>query len=140
MQVLHMLAGSSIDVAGDRAVAQTKMQIILRGVVHDVTVDVTCSGRFCDALERYDGRWTIRLRQPVYEMDIMSPISPGEAFTLDQDLLASYPIGYKHLAYLQTQMGLTVSKNLPGTRGPAAEELRARMTRWLAGDDPSCLA
>ena len=63
LQVLHMLGGSSIDIAGDRAVAQTKMQIIQRAEVHGVLVEVTCSGRFSDALQRSDGRWSLRLRQ-----------------------------------------------------------------------------
>ena len=139
VQVLHLLAGTSIDVAGSRAVAQTKMQIMQRGAVHGVPVDVVCTGRFCDAIETYDGRWVIRLRQPVYEMDHISPVDPAQTVSLDPELLASFPVGYRHLGYLQSQVGLTVTKGLPGTRGPAADELRARMARWLAGDDPACL-
>ncbi len=140
VRVLHMLTGTSIDVAGDRAVAQTKMQIIQRGQLEDVEVDVICSGRFCDAMEVHDGRWSIRLRQPIYELDHIAPVRPGDPIALDSEMLALFPEGYKHLAYLQTKMGLTVAKDLPGTRGAAADGLRARMARWLAGDDPACLA
>ena len=140
LQVLHTLGGSTIDVEGDRAVAQTKMQILQRASVHGVPVDVICYGRVCDALETHGGRWGIRLRQPVYELDTMSGVGGGSVPTLDPALLASFPEGYRHLAYLQTQIGFTVSRDLPGTRGPAADALRARMRRWLAGDDPSCLA
>ncbi len=46
MRVLHMLGGCSIDLHGPRAIAQTKMQIIQRAVVHGILVDVHCYGRF----------------------------------------------------------------------------------------------
>src|SRR5262249_53112277 len=66
---LHSLGASTIDVQGTRAVAQTQMQIVQRGVVHGVAVDVICQGRFVDALEKRNGRWGLVLRQPVYELD-----------------------------------------------------------------------
>ncbi len=140
LKVLHVMGGSTVDIAGDRAVAQTKMQIVQRAPVHGVMVDVTCFGRFSDALQRFDGRWGLRLRHPVYEMDIMVPVDAATRPALDTALLEAYPEGYRHLAYLQTQIGLTVTNGLPGTRGAATEALRARMARWLAGDDPACLA
>lgn len=59
---LHALGGISIDLRGTRAVAQSKMQIVQRGEVDGVAVDVTCLGRFVDALEKRDGRWGIVLR------------------------------------------------------------------------------
>lgn len=136
---LHSLGGTSIDVNGSRAVAQTKMQIVQRGQIHGVTVDVTCLGRFVDALERRDGRWGIVLRQPLYELDRMTTVEPGATLHLDPHLLQSFPEGYRHLAYLQTQMGFQVSRTLPGTRGSELEVLRTRMQRWLAGDEATCL-
>ena len=139
LKVLHMLGGTSMDIEGSRAVAQTKMQIIQRASVHGVLVDVTCHGRFCDILEKRDGRWGLMLRQPAYDMDKMSPVDPGATLSLDADLLASFPEGYRHLAYLQTQLGMTITRNLPGLRDPAMEAFRALMHRWLAGGDPSCL-
>ena len=139
LKVLHTLGGASVDVSGSRAIGQTKMRIIQRAAVHGVLVDVSCHGRFCDAFEKRDGRWGIVLRQPAYDMDRMSPVEPGATLTLDADLLASYPEGYRHLAYLQTQLGMTVTKDLPGTRGPETEALYARLRRWLAGEDAACL-
>lgn len=136
---LHALGGSSIDIRGDRAVAQSKMQIVQRGEVEGVMVDVTCLGRFVDALEKRGGRWGIVLRQPVYELDRMTPVDPGRAPVLDDVLLGSFPAGYRHLAYLQVRAGFSVYRNLPGTRGPAMDELRGRMKEWLAGGDHRCL-
>ena len=131
----HSALGSSIDVQGNRAVAQTKMQIIQRGVVDDITVDVTCFGRFVDALEKRNGRWGIVLRQPVYELDDMTVVTPGQMPKLDHEILQAFPHGYRHLAYMQTKLGFAVSKTLPGTRGPEIEMLNAQMKRWLVGDD-----
>jgi len=134
MKGAHMLGGSSVELSGDRAIAQTKMQITQRGMVHDVEVDVMCLGRFYDFFERVDGRWLIFLRQPIYELDRMSPVALDAKLTLDPEVLASYPEGYRHLAYLQNLMGFPVSRDLPGTRGPAMDALRAKGQSWLAGE------
>ena len=56
VSILHFLGGTSIDLAEDRAVAQTKMTISQRAAVHDVLCDVVCTGRFYDFFERRDGR------------------------------------------------------------------------------------
>ena len=136
----HFLGGSSIQVQGRRATTQTKMQIVQRARVHGVAVDVICQGRFFDALRRLDDdRWGIVLRQPVYELDRMAVLDPTAALTLDPELLASFPEGYRHLAYLQTQLGFEVRKDLPGTRGPEIEALGGRMNRWLNGANDECL-
>ena len=136
---LHSLGGISIDVDGQRAVAQSKMQIVQRGELEGVAVDVTCIGRFVDALEKRHGRWGIVLRQPVYELDRMTPVDPTRFPNLDQELLESFPEGYRHLAYLQTKIGFIVEKTLPGTRGREIEALMMRMQRWLGGEAPACL-
>ena len=130
---LHALGGSSIDVQGDRAVAQTRMQITQRGKVHGVPVDVVCQGRFWDALETFEGRWPLVLRQPIYELDRMVPVGPGAHVALEADLLASFPEGHRYLAYLQTEMGFDVRRELPGARGPALDALLAAGLSWLAG-------
>jgi hypothetical protein len=134
LKVLHTLGGSSIELVGDRAVAQTKMQILQRSSVHEIMVDVICYGRFFDLLEKYQGRWTMVFRQPIYELDHMVPLDPAAGLTLDRDLLATFPEGYRHLAYLQTKLGFNVSRTCPGTRGPEVEALQERRRRWLAGD------
>ncbi|MET4200099.1 hypothetical protein ABIA95_006468 [Bradyrhizobium sp. LA8.1] len=51
VRILHFLGGTSIDLAGERAIAQTKMTISQRALVHDVLCDVVCTGRFYDFLE-----------------------------------------------------------------------------------------
>ena len=139
IRVYHSLGGSTIDVAAERALAQTKMQIIQRAVVHDVEVDVFCYGRFWDALEKRAGRWGLLQRRVIYETDRMSPVDPAAKLQLDAELLNAYPEGYRHLAYLQTEAGMKVFPSLPGTRGPEVAALQERGRRWLAGDDAACL-
>ena len=77
VSILHFLGGSSVDVKGDRAVAQTKMTISQRGDVDRVEVDVVCTGRFYDFFEKRNGRWAIVRRQPIYEKDRMDPVDPA---------------------------------------------------------------
>ena len=91
VSILHFLGGMSADLAGDRAIGQTKMTISQRGLVHDVLCDVTCTGRFYDFLERRDGRWGVVLRQPIYEKDRMDPVDPAARLELDPAILARFP-------------------------------------------------
>jgi len=122
-------------VEGDRAIAQTKMTISQRALVHDVEVDVVCTGRFYDFIERRDGRFGLVHRQPIYEKDRMDPIDPAARLELDRELLGQFPIGYRHLAYLQTGIGYDVKRDMPGIDGPEVEALYARGAAWLKGED-----
>jgi hypothetical protein len=133
VRILHFLGGTSIDLAGDRAIAQTKMTISQRAKVEGVACDVVCTGRFYDFLERRDGRWGVVLRQPIYEKDRLDPIDPAETPKLDRAVLEGFPEGYRHLAYLQTGIGYTVKRDMPGLVGPEVEALYARGRGWLDG-------
>jgi hypothetical protein len=134
ISILHFLGGCSVDVAGERAIAQTKMTISQRAPVEGVVCDVVCTGRFYDFFERRDGRWGLVLRQPIYEKDRIDALDPSATLALDPDLLASFPEGYRHLAYLQTRIGYPVKRDMPGLKGPEVEALYARGKAWLAGD------
>ena len=133
VSILHFLGGSTVEVKGSRAVAQTKMTISQRGDVDKETVDVVCTGRFYDFLERRQGRWGIVRRQPIYEKDRMDPVDPAASLTLDPERLARFPEGYRHLAYLQSKIGFDVKDHLPGLRGAAVQTLYEEGRGWLAG-------
>ena len=124
----------SIDLAGPRAIAQTKMTISQRGEVHGVVCDVVCTGRFYDFLEKREGRWGLVERQPIYEKDRIDPVDPAAHLRLDGALLAQFPTGYRHLAYLQSQIGYPVKRDMPGLKGAEVEALYARGRRWLGRD------
>jgi hypothetical protein len=133
VRILHFLGGCSVEVSGDRAISQTKMTISQRGPVEGIECDVVCTGRFFDFHERRDGRWGLVLRQPIYEKDRADPVDPAARLELDGELLARFPEGYRHLAYVQTQVGYVVKDDMPGLTGPVVEALYARGAAWLAG-------
>jgi hypothetical protein len=133
VSILHFLGGSSVELAGARAIAQTKMTISQRGAVDGVAVDVVCTGRFYDFFEKRSGCWGIVRRQPIYEKDRMDPVDPAARLQLDAALLARFPEGYRHLAYLQTRLGFTVKPDMPQLRGPQVERLYAQGQAWLGG-------
>ena len=130
----HVLGGMSIDIAGARAVAQTKMMILHRAPIEGVVCDFTCVGRFYDFFEKRGGRWGMVLRQPIYEKDRLDPVDPAARVTLDAAKLASFPAGYRHLAYLQCENGHVVKRDMPQLVGAEVEALYAKGKSWLAGE------
>jgi hypothetical protein len=133
VNILHQLSGWSCEVVGARSISQAKMTIHQRALVDGVLADAVCWGRFYDFFEKRDGRWAIVRRQPIYEKDRLDPVDPAARLRLDAGLLASFPEGYRHLAYMQTKSGFTVKQDLPGLRGPAVDKLYAEGAAWLAG-------
>ena len=133
LSILHSLGGSSVDVKGHRAIAQTKMTISQRAAVEGETVDVVCAGRFYDFFEKRGERWGIVRRQPIYEKDRMDPVDPSAGIKLDPDLLGSFPEGYRHLGYLQSKLGFAIKRDMPQLKGPVIERLYRHGRAWLDG-------
>jgi hypothetical protein len=133
VRILHFLGGMNIEIAGNRAIAQTKMTISQRGPVDGVLSDVVCTGRFYDFLEKRHSKWGIVLRRLVYEKDRVDPVDPSVKLSLDPEILKLYPEGYRHLAYLQHKIGYTVKRDLPGLEGPDLDALYAKGKAWLDG-------
>ena len=48
-------------------------------------------------------------------------------------MLARFPEGYRHLAYLPAENSFAVKPDMPGLRGAAVETLYARGAAWLRG-------
>src|SRR5262245_28689932 len=118
VSILHFLGGFTCDVAGERAIAQTKMTINQRATVEGVLVDVVCTGRFYDFLAKR-GHWGIVRRQPIYEKDRMDAVDPAAVLKLDRDRLAQFPECYRHFASLMSRIGLSIKQNLMGVGGSA---------------------
>src|SRR6266849_5670205 len=109
----------------------SRMSINVRSLLDGVEVDAVCTGRFFDRVEKRDGVWRIARRSVIYEKDRIDPVDPGAKISLDPALLARFPEGYRHLAYLQTKNGARVNPNLPTARGEALEKLLAEAKAWL---------
>jgi hypothetical protein len=97
---------------------------------------VVCTGRFYDFFEKRNDRWGLVLRQPIYEKDRLDPVDPAAELQLDRNLLAQFPEGYRHLAYLQTRIGYKVKTDMPGLDGPEVAALYRRGEGWLEGRQP----
>ncbi|MEI7804609.1 MAG: nuclear transport factor 2 family protein [Hyphomicrobiales bacterium] len=132
-RILHMLGATTIDIKGKRAIAQAKTAISQRAEVEGVLCDVVCTGRFYVFAAKRKGRWGIVLMQPIYEKDRLDPVDPAATLKLDEKLLASFPEGYRHLAYLQVKNGYKVKGDLPGLDGPALDKVYAAGAAWLKG-------
>ena len=133
VSILHFLGGQTTEIAGIRAISQTKMTITQRAEVHGVVCDVVCTGRFFDFLDKRNGRWGYLLRRLIYEKDRIDPVDPAAKLQLDQELLAKFPVGYRHLGYMQASLGFKVKMNMPGLKGPEVQTLYGYGRDWLAG-------
>lgn len=137
VSILHFLGGSSVEVNGDRGLAQTKMTISQRGMVEGVDgpvlCDVVCTGRFFDFVIRHEGQWKLLHRQPIYEKDRIDPVDPSAQLKLDKDLLATFPEGYRHLAYIQTRIGYKVKMDMPMLKGQEVQSLYGHGACYLGG-------
>lgn len=129
----HFIGAATIALRGDRAVADTRMVLMLRAAVHGVPVDVSCHGRFHDLFLHGDGRWRIRQRVPVYEKDRIDTLVPGQPLALDPEKLAALPEGCRHLTYVQSQGGAQITPELAVPGSAALERLHAQGEAWLEG-------
>jgi SnoaL-like domain len=127
----HFIGGSAIQIAGTRALAETRIILQLRDTLDDVEVDVTCYGRFYDRFEKREGAWKILRRGVIYEKDRIDPVRPGAALRLNDDILRRFPEGYRHVAYVQTIRGLKVATDRPTPRSPELEQLYGEAKAWL---------
>ena len=130
-KVQHFIGAASIDINGGRAIAETRMILMVRANVQDVEVDVTCFGRFYDRFVRHENEWRISKRVPVYERDRLNPVDPGVTVTLDPASLAGFAEGYRHLAYVQMLGGATLTPGLPTAGSEEEARLCAEGAAWL---------
>lgn len=128
----HFIGAATIELQGDKAIAETRMILLARGMLEGVEVDVTCYGRFYDWFVKLDGEWRIRQRVPIYEKDRLEAVDPGAIIKLNQEELARNPDGYRHLAYMQSRGGAAITAGLPTPNSAALARLYAEGAAWLA--------
>jgi len=127
----HFVGGSRISVREDKATCESRMSLMIRAKLDGEEVDVTSWARFYDRVVRFEGRWCILERRLVYEKDRIDPVRPGAVVTLDPEILARFPEGYRHVAYVQSKGGAKVLEDLISFRTPAHEKLYADGKAWL---------
>lgn len=128
----HFIGAATIDLQDQRAVVETRMVLLVRGILEGIEVDVTCYGRFYDLFLKLDNRWLIKKRVPIYEKDRLDPLDPNATLKLDPELMREHPAGYCHLAYVQAHGGAQITPGLPTPGSPALTALYADGAKWLS--------
>ena len=130
----HFIGASSVQVNGARALAETRVILLVRAPLDGIESDATCYGRFIDRLVKLDGKWRIESRIPVYEKDFIQAVDPATSLTLDPAVLACFPAPYRHLAYLQSRGGASIILDLPLPGSVENAQVVSDGQVWLAGE------
>jgi hypothetical protein len=78
-----------------------------------------------------NGGWCIV--NPFTKKTALILVDPGAVLVLDSKALQNYPEGYRHLAYIQTNIGYTVKMDMPMLKGEVVQNLYKQGADWLAG-------
>ncbi|KAH7116324.1 hypothetical protein EDB81DRAFT_668803 [Dactylonectria macrodidyma] len=142
--IMHRCHGLSTDINPEatRAVTKMKATITQRFTIDECEVDAESDCRFCFFWEKTGGEWRARYVRHWYEKDKLIPVNPAEVPTLDKERLASFPPGYRYLAYCQeATMGVKVLLDMPGHRrdspsvnGDKHNELYQQCKSWVEGE------
>src|SRR6266849_2080136 len=131
----HLIFPSVVRLAGDRALAETNIVILVRQKIVGVIADMTSYARFLDRLERRGGRWGIAERAAIYERDRLDPVEPSEAF--DKLFAASdlsiYPEAYRYMAARLNAAGRALAPVVHCDGSAQTAQLYARYEAWLGG-------
>ncbi|OJJ67261.1 hypothetical protein ASPBRDRAFT_200415 [Aspergillus brasiliensis CBS 101740] len=159
--IMHRVHGSTTDInpEGTRAVTKMKATITQRfsevecvsGGVCEVDAESDCRFIFFweklghEYGEELQGQWRARFVRHWYEKDKLVLVTPDRVPVIDHERLREYPVGYRHLAYLQEQtMGVKVLRDLPGHRrekatgsvnGEKHDLLYWQAKEWVEGGD-----
>jgi SnoaL-like domain len=128
----HFIGASVIDLGEERAIAETRIVLLLRTTVGPTQVDVTCHGRFFDFFEKQRAKWCICKRLPIYEKDRIDPVDPVERLDIDHQRLSRFAEGYRHVAYVQSLAGADVTKGLIEPGSVEEQNLYREGAKWLA--------
>ena len=131
----HFVGASVIDLGEARAIAETRIVLLLRTAVGPTQVDVTCHGRFFDFFENYREKWCIYKRVPIYEKDRIDLVDPLERLNIDYERLSQFAEGYRHVAYVQSLAGANVTKGLIEPGSVEEQNLYREGAKWLAREN-----
>ncbi|KAF2499976.1 putative pathogenesis associated protein Pep2 [Lophium mytilinum] len=142
--IMHRCHGSSTDINTEatRAVTKMKATITQRFEIEGCEVDAESDCRFCFFWEKHDREWRAMFVRHWYEKDKLIPINPNKVPKLDEAKLATYPSGYRYLAYCQElTMGVKVMLDMPGHRregdsvcGKKHDQLYWQCKQWVEGE------
>ncbi|WP_402468433.1 nuclear transport factor 2 family protein [Isoptericola aurantiacus] len=120
------------EVRADRALIESRGQILLRPLVEGIECDLTSWCRFVAGVERRNGRWRLAWFDNIYVKDRLDPVVPGAVPAVDTELLASSRVAYQWLTYINARRGIRVPGDLPGVdRDDLVEDFWCGARTWL---------
>jgi hypothetical protein len=131
----HLIFPPLVRVAGDRALAETSIMILVRQAIEGLAVDMTSRARFLDRLERREGRWRILERAAIYEQDRLDTVEPSTAFgmVMKASSAQDHPEAYRYMAMRLASAGRALAEPVHHDGSAPTRELYARYEAWLAG-------
>ncbi len=132
----HQIFPSRVRLAGDRAVAETNIAILVRQKIGGVLTDMTSYARFLDRVERVSGVWRIVERTAIYERDRLDPVEPSENFErlFKASDLSIYPEAYRYMAARLVAAGRALAPVVYRDGSPHTAQLYLRYDAWLEGE------
>ncbi|HEY2185008.1 MAG TPA: nuclear transport factor 2 family protein [Xanthobacteraceae bacterium] len=129
----HHIFPSVVQIADQRAVAETNIVILVRQKISGVLTDMTSYARFLDRLEQRGGAWRISERTAIYERDRLDPVEPSESFDrlFKATDLAAYPEAYRYMAARLSAAGRTLAPVVYRDGSPHTAQLYLRYQAWL---------
>lgn len=131
----HLIGVPHVQINGNRAVAETSIQILGRVTVGGVPADNISYARFLDRIEKRDGVWRIADRVAIYEKDRIDPVIPSPAFDafMTTTDFSAIPEPYRYLGYRLQMAGRTLCQGILCDGAPDTVAVQATAQAWLAG-------
>ncbi|KAH6670361.1 hypothetical protein F5X68DRAFT_236295 [Plectosphaerella plurivora] len=148
--IQHRECGTLVELNSEagRAVGKMKATITQRFVEPGTGIeyDVDCDCRFLFFCERQDPvtasedggfrSWKAKYVKLVYEKDRVVPADGVRAPTFSQDVLSTFPEGYRYLGAAQQLLGYKIDLHLATVKDQTTwKQMYVSMEKWLSGKD-----
>jgi hypothetical protein len=132
--VKHLIGVPVIQLQGDRALAETNVQILGRFATEGIDIDYTSHARFLERLVRCEAGCHIQARTAIYEKDRFDPVTRGDAFArfMVETDFSGIPEPYRYLGYRLISTGRPLQDGIICDGSPDADALMMDARRWLA--------
>jgi hypothetical protein len=135
--IMHRENGTLVDLnlGKKRAIGKMKATITQRFSFDGTQVDVECDCRFIFFCKQEGDAWKVQYVRLFYEKDKMISVDGSSLPTLNKEILAKYPEGYRYLGFAQESIGQPVLKDLPTMEGEGFFKMYEVMHNWMEGKE-----
>jgi hypothetical protein len=119
-RAVHRLCPPSIQVQGDKALAELPMAIEFRISLADIEADLVSYARSQYRARLINDTWRIARFTSIYERDTLTPAVPGTSLDLDPSEFTGHRRSYRCLSWYLSQRGYRIGQDLLGDDQPEA--------------------